>query len=227
MSRFLSALFVGTVGVAAAAASALLVNDRSMAADHLDPPSRTDFRFDPTVDAAGDIADVYAWTTPTHLNIVYTFAGPNDSSSAGLYDPNVRYRIHLSNAGRPDDDEYLIVAQFGRGTGGTGIRFDGLPGVSGSFITPVERIATAPNGVRVYAGLRVDPFFFDVIGFRETNSTGVLSIRNDRNFFASTNDTLFAVQIPIAIVGTDSNGNGRADNRMDVWIDSYRLGGQL
>lgn len=227
MSRFLDALFVGAIGLSAAGASALLTGDRSVSADHLDPPSRTDFRVDPTTDPAADIADIYAWTTATHLNLVYTFAGPNDSSSAGLYDPNVRYRIHISNGGRTDDDEFTIMAQFGRGTGGTGIKFDGLPGVTGSLITPVERITEAPNGVRVYAGLRVDPFFFDVLGFRETNATGNLAIRNDRNFFANTNDTLFAVQVPISIVGRDANTDGRVDNRMDVWVDSFRKGGQL
>lgn len=222
-----NALFIGAVAIAAAGASAVLVNDRSLAADHLDPPGRTDFRVDPTPDPAADIADIYAWTTPTHLNLVYTFAGPNDSRSGGLYDPNVRYRIHLSNGGRTDDDEYTILAQFGPGQGGMGIKFDGLPGVAGPLVTPVEQITAAPNGVRVYAGLRVDPFFFDVLGFRETNASGNLAIRNDRNFFANTNDTLFAVQIPIGIVGRDGNGDGRIDNRMDIWVDAFRKGGQM
>lgn len=227
MSRFASALFIGAVGLAAAGASALLVREPVAAADHLDPPSRTDFRFDPTTDPAADIADIYAWTTSTHLNMVYTFAGPGDQINPATYDPNVRYRIHVSNAGRTDDDEFTIRAQFGRGTGGFGIKWEGLPGVADPVIAPVERIVTLPNGIKLYSGLRADPFFFDVLGFRATNSSGTLSILNTRDFFGVANDTLIAVQVPIALVGRDANGDGRIDNRMDIWVDSFRKGGQL
>lgn len=227
MSRFASALFIGAMGLAAAGASALLVREPVAAADHLDPPSRTDIRFDPTIDLPADIADIYTWTTATHLNMVFTFAGPVPGARGGFYDPNVRYIFHVSNAGRTDDDEFTIMAQFGPGQGGNGVKFEGLPGVTGSLITPVERIATAPNGVKVYAGVRSDPFFFDVLGFRETNSTGTLAIRNTRDFFFNQNDTTLAVQVPIAIVGRDGNGDGRIDNRMDIWVQTFRKGGQL
>ena len=133
----------------------------------------------------------------------------------------------MSNAGRTDDDEFTIRAQFGPGQGGNGVRFEGLPGVDGAIVTPVERIATAPNGVKVYAGVRSDPFFFDVLGFRTTNSSGTLSILNTRDFFFNQNDTTIAVQVPINIVGRDSNGDGRIDNRMDIWVQTFRKGGQL
>lgn len=227
MSRVTDFVVIGMAGILAAGAGALVVREPVGAADHLDPPSRTDIRFDPTIDLPGDIADIYAWTTPTHLNLVYTFAGPVPGARGGFYDPDVRYRFHISTAGRTDDDEVTIQAQFGRGQGGNGIKVDGLPGVTGSIIGPVERILAAPNGVQVYAGVRSDPFFFDVLGFRETNSTGNFAILNSRDFFFNQNDTTIAVQIPIALVGTDSNGDGRVDNRMDIWVDSFRRGGQL
>lgn len=226
MSRLLSALFVGAVGLAAAGASALLVNDQSYAADHLDPPSRTDIRFDPTIDLPGDIADIYAWTTATHLNLVYTFGGPVSGTLPGFYDPAMIYRIHLSTAGRPDDDEFLIEARFGAGQGGTGIRLIGAPGQTGPIIGPVERILEQ-DGLRVFAGVVDDPFFFDTLGFRATNSSGNFALRNDRDFFTNQNDTTIAIQIPIDRVSRDTNGNGRPDSRIDVWVDSYRKGGQL
>ncbi len=227
MSRLTDFAVIGVAGLMAAGASALLVRDGVAAADHLDPPSRTDFRFDPTTDPAADIADIYAWTTPSHLNMVYTFAGPGDATNPATYDPNVRYRIHLSTAGRVDDDEHTILAQFGQGSGGFGIKWEGLPGVAGPVIAPVERIVILPNGIKLFSGLRADPFFFDVLGFRATNSSGTLSILNTRDFFVRANDTLIAVQVPIGLVGRDTNGDGRADNRLDVWVDAYRKGGQL
>lgn len=227
MSRLTDVLFLGAISLAAAGASAVIVRDPGQAADHLDPPARTDIRFDPTIDLPADIADIYAWTDANNLNMVYTFAGPSAGTLAAFYDPNVRYRFHVSNAGRTDDDEFTIMAQFGRGTGGNGIKVEGLPGVTGPIIGPVERILTAPNGVKVFAGLRSDPFFFDVLGFRATNSSGTLSILNTRDFFRDGNDTTIAVQVPLSIVGRDSNSDGKVDNRFDIWVDSFRKGGQL
>lgn len=227
MSRLSTVLFFGAISLAAAGGSAVMVRDPGRAADHLDPPSRTDIRFDSTPDLAADIADIYAWTDADSLNLLYTFAGPVPGTVAGTYDPDVRYRFHISNAGRPDEDEFLITAQFGAGQGGNGIRVSGLPGVATPVIGPVERILTTANGIKVYAGVRSDPFFFDVLGFRETVSSGNLVIRNDRDFFFNQNDTSIAIEIPMALVGTDANRDGTIDNRMDIWVDSFRKGGQL
>ncbi len=83
------------------------------------------------------------------------------------------------------------------------------------------------DGNLAFAGLIEDPFFFDVLGFRQTLATGTISMLNTRDFFADQNDTAIAFQIPIDRVARDTNGNGRPDSRIDVWIDSYRKGGQL
>ena len=226
MPRFTDMLVIAATGLAAAGASAVLVQDRSTAADHLDPPSRTDIRFDPTIDLPADIADIYAWTDATHLNLVYTFAGPVPGARGGFYDPAVIYRFHLSTGGRSDDDEFLMEARFGPGQGGNGIRFIGAPGQTTPIIGPVERILER-DGLRVFAGVVDDPFFFDVLGFRTTNSTGTLSILNTRDFFTNQNDTMIGIQIPIERVTRDTNGDGRRDSRIDVWVDSFRKGGQL
>jgi Domain of unknown function (DUF4331) len=226
MPRFTDMLVIAAAGLAAAGASAVLVQDRSTAADHLDPPSRTDIRFDPTIDLPADIADIYGWTDATHLNLVYTFAGPVPGARGGFYDPAVIYRFHLSTGGRPDDDEFLMEARFGPGTGGNGIRFIGAPGQTAPIIGPVERILEQ-DGLRVFAGVVDDPFFFDVLGFRATNSTGNLAILNTRDFFTNQNDTMIGIQIPIERVTRDTNGDGRRDSRIDVWVDAYRKGGQL
>lgn len=226
MARLTDMLVIAAAGLAAAGASAVLVQDRSVAADHLDPPSRTDIRFDPTIDLPGDIADIYAWPDSTYLNLVYTFAGPVPGERGGFYDPAVIYQFHLSTAGRPDDDEFLIEARFGPGDGGNGIRLVGAPGQTAPIIGPVERILEQ-DGLRVFAGVVDDPFFFDTLGFRATNSTGTLSILNTRDFFTNQNDTMIGIQIPLNRVTRDTNGDGRFDSRIDVWVDTHRKGGQL
>ena len=116
MRQLWTVLVIGSLGTAAAGASALLVREPTRAADHLDPPARTDIRFTQNVDLAADIADVFAWTDDQNLIMVYTFAGPNNKNAPAVYDPNVRYRFHVSYAGRDDDDEILITSQFGPGT---------------------------------------------------------------------------------------------------------------
>ncbi|MCW5761029.1 MAG: hypothetical protein KIS90_14770, partial [Phenylobacterium sp.] len=60
-----------------AALLALSTSDRrAVAADHLDPPTRTDPAFDTTPDRSADIADIYAWHTADNLVLALTFAGP-------------------------------------------------------------------------------------------------------------------------------------------------------
>ena len=52
---------VGIAGLLSAAALALTTTERqAIAADHLDPPTRTDPAFDTTPDRSADIADIYA-----------------------------------------------------------------------------------------------------------------------------------------------------------------------
>lgn len=226
MRAIMNIAVIGACAIASAGASLLVVRDPVRAADHLDPPSRTDIRFDPTVDLPGDIADIYAWPENGYLNLVYTFAGPVPGERGGFYDPAMIYRFHLSTAGRPDDDEFLIEARFGPGDGGNGIRIVGAPGQTSPLIGPVERILEK-DGMRFFSGVVDDPFFFDVLGFRQTNSSGTLSILNTRDFFTNQNDTMIGMQIPLDRVTRDTNGDGKFDSRIDVWVDSYRKGGQL
>jgi Domain of unknown function (DUF4331) len=193
------------------------------AADHLDPPARTDPAADSRPDPASDIADVYAFHDANRVVMIVTFAGPGAATSPATYDPNVRYRINVSNAGSRTTTEFPIDVQFGRDTSATGapfgVRVRGVPGVTGDIIGPVET-NLARDGVRVRAGLFDDPFFFDLQGFRDTQSTGTLSFRNNRDFFAGTNLTAVVIEIPRARL---ANGT----NPIDIWAETARQGGQL
>ncbi len=193
------------------------------AADHLDPPARTDPASDRTPDSASDIADVYAFHDANRVVMIMTFAGPGAPTSPATYDRNVRYRINVSNAGSRTTTEFPIDVQFGRDTAAPGapfgVRVRGLPGVTGDLTGPVESTLSR-DGVRVRAGLFDDPFFFDLQGFRDTQSTGTLSFRNNRDFFAGTNLTAIVIEIPRARL---ANGT----NPIDIWAETARLGGQL
>jgi hypothetical protein len=215
-----TAVIAGGLSVALAAAAALLAPERgASAADHLDPPARTDPAFDPAPDKAADIADIYAFHTADTLSLILTFAGPQSTSLPGVYDRDVRYVLNISNAGAATDAEIPIDIRFGNDGSRMGIRVTGVPGAAGPIEGPVETVLTS-NAVRVYAGLRDDPFFFDSQGLRESRAMGTLRFNANRNFFAAQNITVVAIDIPRAAV---QNGS----NPLHIWSTASRFGGQI
>ncbi len=218
---------VGARGLAAGAACAalsgllLLPADVAESADHLDPPTRTDAGFDTTPDIPADIADVFAWHSNGTTKIAMTFAGPVATTAPTYYDRDVLYKINVSTQAPGTSPEFVIKFRFGKGQGPNdwGVRIEGLPGVTGTLEGPVETDLAA-NGVKARVGLFDEPFFFDLIGFRETRSFGTIRIRNDRNFFDGQNDTALVLEIPDANLGT-------IGSNLDVWGQTLRFGGNL
>jgi hypothetical protein len=99
------------------------------------------------------------------------------------------------------------------------VQVSGLPGVTGGKIEgPVETNLTK-DGVTVRAGLVDDPFFFDLQGFRTTQSTGNLAIQNNRDFFAGQNDSAIIIEIPRDRLG--------GTNAVDIWSTTARFGGNI
>lgn len=213
------------LGAAIPAALVLLPGQPAPAADHLDPPTRTDPEMGATSpDVPADIADVFAWHTPTSIILGLTFAGPREANAAGIYDRDVLYTINVSTAAPASTPELQIRVRFGEDTTkpGTqpGVRFEGIPGVTGTIEGPVETTFTK-DGVTARAGLFQDPFFFDLLGFRETRSMQTLRFNNQRDFFLNKNDTGFIIEIPRNRIDTGGN------NPIDVWATAGRFGARL
>jgi hypothetical protein len=209
-------------GTLAVAIPAMIVStDRGLvAADHLDPPARTDPDVDTTPDKAADIADIYTWYDDTNLIIVMTFAGPSTANLPANYDRNVLYTINISNDADKTTAEFPIQIRFGQSPDGlNGVQFTGVPGTTGPIQGAVENNLTQ-GGVTVRAGLFDDPFFFDLEGFRATKSSGTLMFDKNRNFFNGKNDTAFVLQIPRSAV---QNGT----NPLAIWATTARFGGQI
>jgi hypothetical protein len=188
------------------------------AADHFDPPARTDPLVAATPDKAADIADIYTWQTGDSVVIVLTFAGPQSATLPATYDPDVLYTINISNADFPTDAEIQIRFKFGKDGQNVGVEVDGLPDNGGPLIGPVEQTLSR-NGILVRAGLYDDPFFFDLQGFKDSKATGNLSISKDRNFFNGQNDTAMVLQIPTAMLN-----KGQV---LNMWATTARFAGQL
>ncbi|SMQ69806.1 protein of unknown function [Altererythrobacter xiamenensis] len=207
--------------VLAGGAAAFLPGIGLIAADHLDPPERTDPSQDDTPDRAADIADLYAWHTGDRVNMILTFAGPQATSEPATYDRDVLYTINVSNAGSRTDAEIPIRIRFGSGMGSNdyGVQVSGVPGTAGPIQGSVETTLMS-DGVMARAGLFDDPFFFDLQGFKDTASSGTLMFDADRDFFAGQNLTAVVLSIP-----RDRIENG--ENPIDVWATTARFGGQL
>lgn len=217
-------VIVAGLAVAAAVPLAFLATEGPVpAADHLDPPARTNPNSDATPDFAADIADLYVTHNADVVNLTVTFGGPASPQLPAFYDDEVRYTISVSNAPPRTTTNIPIVFQFaqesGVENGAWGVRVKNVPGVDGEIIGSVERILEK-DGVRVFAGLVDDPFFFDSQGLTETRNTGALSFRNNRDFFGAQNITAFVIEIP-----RDRIENG--SNLLDFWTFSDRLGGQV
>jgi len=219
MLRFSRKMLLGGALAMALTAGVVTVGRQASAADHLDPPARTDPDVDTTPDKAADIADIYTWFTPTDLIIAMTFAGPQAASMPPTYDRDVLYTLNISNDADPTTVEFPINVRFGQDGAATGVQFTGIPGTTGPIVGPVESDLHQGN-VIARAGLFDDPFFFDLQGFRATRSSGRLMFDHTRNFFNGQNDTAIVLQIPRSAI---ENGS----NPIRIWGSTARFGGQI
>ena len=216
------ALYTATITAGALGALVFVPGQLAFSADHLDPTMRADPAVDTTPDIPADIADIYAFHDATNLYLIYTFGGPAAPTLSAFYDRDVLYTINISNSAPASSADVSIRFRFGPGSGPGewGIAVENVPGVNGAIVGPVEQLLSK-DGVRVYAGLRDDPFFFDSQGLRESRNTGTIRFDKNRNFFGAKNITTVAIEIPRSRLGSGGNA------ALDVWALSARFGGQL
>jgi hypothetical protein len=209
----IGAALVAGLGLASAS---LMFHHRVRAADHLDPPARTSGT---AADTAADIADIYLWNDASTVKIIMTTAGPKTPDMGPTFDRDVLYQLHISNDGDATTSEFDINIRYGKDAAGNwGVQFVGIPGASGPVSGPVQTVLTDGSVVKAEAGLFDDPFFFDLEGFNDTKATGILSIRNDRDFFAGKNDTSFVIEFPRSAI---ENGT----KPINVWGETRRITG--
>lgn len=182
----------------------LLVAGGAFAADHRDAPIAT-------ADPAADINDIYAFTNPNDpneivlVNTVVPFADYNSRFSDA-----VEYRFHIDNGA----SEAVLSCRFLDRS--NRVSCSGPNGLSASG--GIER-TVAGSGMRVWAGLRDDPFFFDGPAFQRTRTTLTPSFTNPGvNSFSG--NTLALV---VAVDRSRLNNNG-ANPVWRVWGATVRTG---
>lgn len=167
------------MGGAAAAAVAILAGTltlygthASRGSDHLDSPTTA-------ARPGADITDVYAFPAPDDdSNVVLVMdvhpVIPAGQGPATFFDPGVMYQLKIDNSGDHVEDQ---VIQFKAEGMGADQKIDvygpAKPSQTGTISTWVaksgsvayDKSATLDDGMKIFAGPRKDPFFFDLAQF--------------------------------------------------------------
>jgi hypothetical protein len=193
------------------------------AADHIDAPAVTGTGMK---SLAPDITDIYAFQSPadnTKMVFVLNTQGLLSPASTGAaaFASNTMYEFNIDNTG--DNVEDLVIqclVQNGKmrvygpvavGTPGatSTVKTSGaLTEVAVTAYGATPSIGTSSNGIKVFAGPRDDPFFFDLTRFKEIIAGTQTGFRNPGvDAFAGTNVMSIVVEVPKSTLGSAATLN--------------------
>ncbi len=201
-----------------------LVGGIIFAADHIDAPAVTG---PGSTSLGNDITDIYAFQSPSdNSKMVFVMntqglLSPSATATAS-FPSNVMYEFNIDNTG--DNVEDLVIQcliQNGkmRIYGPVAV---GTPGTTSTVKTsgPVTEVAvttaaaaspnsaTNANGIRIFAGPRDDPFFFDLVRYQDILSGAQPGFRSPGvDTFAGTNVMSIVVEVPKTLLGTATTIN--------------------
>ncbi|MBI1224975.1 MAG: DUF4331 domain-containing protein [Bacteroidetes bacterium] len=196
------------------------------AADHIDAPG--------VANTSSDITDFYAFQSPENSdNMVFVvntqgLLDPTASATAA-FDENVMIQVNIDNTG--DNVEDLVIqAVFNDGkmsvygpakpsvTGKTGkVETDAT--VTTANISKYGSAATIgnKNGIKVFAGPRDDPFFFDLVAYQNVLAGTASGFNNPgSDTFAGTNVMAVVVEVPKSMLGSAATLNTWAVTKRKV-----------
>jgi hypothetical protein len=203
--------YVFAIGMALVALAAM---PRIWAADHKDSPAVER-------DPATDIADVYAFRRGDSLVVAMTVQNLSISGNAtDLFNPRARYQLFVDNTDNNVLAANATITVTFSGSNPQMFRVEGLSttpieGPTSGFSNAASPAITTSGAIRVFAGPRDDPFFFDLAGFREylagsyTPTAGLRSGTSGlpRNAFAGLNVGAIVIQLPITAVTGQATPN--------------------
>jgi hypothetical protein len=176
------------------------------AADHMDSPITKN-------DPSADINDVYTFVNPNNANeliLVVTYV-PNANFNSRFSDA-VDYRFHFDNGAT----QSAITCHFS----GTSTRVT-CNGPNGLAASGTVGHTIQGSKMRLYTGLRDDPFFFDLDAFNATKHDLAPRFTNPgKDFFLGFN----TLAIAFAIDKTALTNNG-ANNVLKIYASTKRTGG--
>ncbi len=187
-----------------------------------------------TANPVVDIADVYSFDSPedpNNLVLAMTVSGfiPPAENGTTFFDRDVLYQIKIDQDG--DAVEDLVIQAFVTGSGAHQVMHFRGP-VAPSQIGAANRVVRGPetatvrvshasdpiitsrNGIKVFAGVRDDPFFFDLVQFNRVVGGTATSFRDPGvDTFAGFNVLAIVIELPKSLLG---------DNTLGVWGTTSR-----
>jgi len=195
-----------------------------IAADHIDAPAVTG--------KGSDITDVYAFQSPANANnmvFVVNVQGllAPSATAAATFDPEVMIEINIDNSATKDNVEDLVIqATFEGGKvqvygpvapAQTGLMstVSGGAAVEGAISTYTGTPSFGEgNEIKVFAGPRDDPFFFDLGQYKKVIAGTATSFNNPgTDTFAGTNVLSLVIELPKSKLGTGP---------INIWATSNR-----
>jgi len=178
------------------------------AADHGDSPQVRD-------DTRADINDLYVFAspeTPANTVLAMTVCPLAGITGPKLFAPGVKYQFAIDvNGDAVEDQVFTITFSAADKTGHQKFALAGPAKLKARGVT--EATTTFGTGAKVFTGLRDDPFFFDLIGFKKGAQ---FSAQTSRNFFAGLNTMAIVVEVPTTTFGTLTNST------MGVWVRTLK-----
>jgi hypothetical protein len=200
------------------------------AADHRDSPLNV-------ANPTADINDVYAFRSPENNNNLVVAVSvnplivPSDNATRGNFDDAVQFQIHVDNTGDLVDDATVNI----RKTDNPDALI--ISGLGGSITAAITKPGEAPKvynmgGIKIFAGLRDDPFFFDLPAFQAFVAGPKVPAAGLRpagagaptDAFAGTNILAIVIEAPITALTGRSDANS---GTIKAWASSTRNGARI
>jgi hypothetical protein len=193
---------IEVIGLLAVAAIAALATIPAFSADHLDAPTvKKDGRI--------DINDVYVFHPGSPQNLSKTVLAMTVNPAAGLisgtsFREGASYELLIDKDGDAKADSTVRV-QFQSPSGGQqAYKLHVIRGNDGNVIVNGTTNQVVENdGVKAFAGLRDDPFFFDLASF---NDGATFCQPGDADFFLGLNTSAIVVELPTGMLGSGPVG---------------------
>jgi hypothetical protein len=215
-------IFFGSLAVLAIAGGIIY------AADHIDAPAVTGSG---STSLGSDITDIYAFQSPsdnTKMVFVMNVQGLMSPavSAAATFPSNVLYELNIDNTGDNVEDlviqakfqdgkfrVYGPVAPASTGTSGAIVTTGAVTEGTVTAYSASPNITTGSTGIKVFAGPRDDPFFFDLVRFKEivagTATVFHAGTAGDpaNDTFKGTNVMSIVVEVPKSMLGSAASIN--------------------
>lgn len=217
------------LGLAVLAIAGIIV----VAADHIDAPS--------TMGTTADLADFYAFEPSEGSNntvfVVDMQSNVLPDLAYGSFDETILTEINIDTDGDLVEDIVIqAIPRNGRmyffgpvAPAQTGLDSQVLTGtplgdVMISSATAI--VTTTDNGVKLFAGPRQDPFFFDFFQFNAVIGGmapgGFKSVDEAENTFEGANTMSIVVEVPNSLLGTPTGINALGIPVYKTWVTTNK-----